>query len=94
MWTKARCVAALEGRLPDAFTVEVTFRKPVLLPATVTFGSAVAGDVTHFAVRDRKGSDHLDGTVTPVAAPKKTTKKAPARKPAAKKTTTRRTTSS
>ena len=35
MWTKARCLAALEPRLPDAFTVEVAFRKPILLPATV-----------------------------------------------------------
>ena len=33
MWTKARCLAALEGRLPDAFTVDVEFRKPILLPA-------------------------------------------------------------
>lgn len=93
LWTKARAVAALEGRLPDACTVDVAFRRPVLLPTTVTFGSAVADDVTHFAVRDRKGSDHLTGTVTAVAAPKKTTRKTPARKPAAKKTTTRRTAS-
>ena len=40
MWTKARCLAALEPRLPDAFTVEVAFRKPILLPAKVEFGEA------------------------------------------------------
>jgi len=81
LWTKAHAVAALEGRLPEACTVDVTFRKPVLLPTTVTFGSAVADGTTYFAVRDRKGSDHLTGTVSAVA-PKKTTPK---------KTTTRRT---
>jgi hypothetical protein len=30
MWTKARCLAALDPRLGDKFTVEVTFRKPIL----------------------------------------------------------------
>ncbi len=32
MWTKARCLAALEGRLPGAFDVEVSFRKPLFIP--------------------------------------------------------------
>jgi acyl dehydratase len=36
MWTKARCLAAL--RLPDAFAVDVRFKKPILLPSKVTFG--------------------------------------------------------
>ena len=39
MWTKARCLAALQGHLPDAFTVEVAFKLPVLLPAKVAFAS-------------------------------------------------------
>jgi len=37
MWLKARCLAALEGRLPDSLTAEVEFRSPVLLPSTVGF---------------------------------------------------------
>ncbi len=37
MWTKARCLAALEGRLPDAFAVDVAFRKPIRLPGRVEF---------------------------------------------------------
>jgi acyl dehydratase len=58
MWTKARCLAALESRLPHAFEVEVAFRKPILLPATVEF--AESGD--RFAVRDAsQGTPHLDG---------------------------------
>ena len=35
MWSKARCLAALENRLPDAYTVEVAFKLPVPLPSTV-----------------------------------------------------------
>jgi acyl dehydratase len=66
MWTKARCLAALESRLPDAFTVRVAFKKPILLPATVEFceqGSVSDGDL-QFGVRDaRKGTPHLAGTV-------------------------------
>jgi MaoC like domain len=37
MWTKARCLAALEPSLPDAYDVDVEFRKPILLPARVDF---------------------------------------------------------
>ena len=39
MWTKARCLAALQGHLPEAFTVEVAFKLPVRLPAKVAFAS-------------------------------------------------------
>jgi acyl dehydratase len=65
MWTKARCLAALGPRLPDAFTVEVAFKKPILLPGKVEFceedGPGAAFNVS-FGVRDpRKGSSHLDG---------------------------------
>jgi MaoC like domain len=67
MWTKARCVAALDSRLPDAFAVEVRFRKPILLPARVEFASATEGDEIAFAVRDaRRQTPHLDGRVTPL----------------------------
>jgi acyl dehydratase len=37
MWTKARCLASLEPKLPGAYEVEVEFRKPILLPALVDF---------------------------------------------------------
>ncbi|WP_433081349.1 MaoC family dehydratase [Dactylosporangium sp. CA-052675] len=60
MWTKGRCLAALEGRLPAAYTVSVQFKRPILLPATVAFS---AGD-GHIAVHDRgTGAPHLTGTV-------------------------------
>ena len=67
MWTKARCLAALEPRLPDAFTVEVAFKKPILLPGKVEFCEAdrPAPDAIDFGVRDpRKGSSHLDGQMS------------------------------
>ncbi|HWM56082.1 MAG TPA: MaoC/PaaZ C-terminal domain-containing protein [Solirubrobacterales bacterium] len=67
MWTKARCLASLESRLPDAFDVEVRFRKPILLPARVEFASATRGDSVEFAVRDAKRqTPHLDGRVRPL----------------------------
>ena len=66
MWTKARCLAALESRLPDAFQVDVRFRKPILLPSRVEFASTSQGDEIAFAVRDAKrGTPHLDGAVKP-----------------------------
>jgi acyl dehydratase len=64
MWTKAHCLAALEGRLPDAFTVAVSFRRPILLPATVAFAQAASDGGLRFSVRDaRKSTPHLAGSV-------------------------------
>jgi acyl dehydratase len=69
MWTKARCLAMLDSRLPDAFAVDVRFRKPILLPGRVEFASAADGEEIAFAVRDAKReSPHLDGLVRPLEA--------------------------
>jgi acyl dehydratase len=69
MWTKARCLAALESRLPDAFAVDVRFRKPILLPGRVEFASAADEGEIAFAVRDAKrGTPHLEGHVVPLGA--------------------------
>jgi acyl dehydratase len=66
MWTKARCLAALESRLPDAFQVDVRFRKPILLPSRIEFASTSQEEEIAFAVRDAKrGTPHLDGVVKP-----------------------------
>jgi acyl dehydratase len=65
MWTKSRCLAALEPRLPDAFTAEVAFKRPILLPATVTFAESGSDSGFRFGVRDaRKDTPHLDGDLT------------------------------
>ncbi|MER5332448.1 MaoC/PaaZ C-terminal domain-containing protein [Micromonospora sp. NPDC002717] len=60
MWSKARCLAALENRLPDAYTVEVAFKLPVPLPSTVSFGLLPGGG---FALHDLRGRPHLVGLV-------------------------------
>jgi acyl dehydratase len=67
MWTKARCLAALESRLPDSFSVDVRFRKPIVLPARVEFASTPEGEEIAFAVRDAKRqTSHLDGQLQPL----------------------------
>ncbi len=64
MWTKARCLAALEARLPEAFAVEVAFKRPILLPAVVEFAEAGGEAGIRFGVRDpRRQTPHLDGSV-------------------------------
>ncbi|WP_433314922.1 MaoC/PaaZ C-terminal domain-containing protein [Micromonospora sp. CA-269861] len=60
MWSKARCLAALEARLPDAYTVEVAFKLPVPLPSTVGFALLPDGG---FTVHDSRGRPHLAGLV-------------------------------
>jgi MaoC like domain len=62
MWTKARCLAALDSELPSRFSVEVAFKRPILLPATVQFAEVAAADAITFGVRDAKrDTQHLDG---------------------------------
>lgn len=64
MWTKARSLAALAERLPAAYTVDVRFKLPVLLPAKVGFSASPSGDGWEFAVHDvRDGRPHLAGSV-------------------------------
>jgi acyl dehydratase len=65
MWTKARCLAALEGRLPDRYAVEVAFGRPVLLPSTVALSSAHTNGGWSFGLHDpmTSGRRHLTGTV-------------------------------
>ena len=66
MWLKARTVAALEGRLPDALTVDVAFKLPVPLPSAVGIATAREGDGWSLDVRNaRSGKPHLAGTITP-----------------------------
>lgn len=66
MWVKARALAALSGRLPDAMAVDVAFRKPLLLPSTVTLSTEPAGGGWDLAVRGVQGTtDHVLGTVRP-----------------------------
>jgi hypothetical protein len=68
MWTKARSIAAVENRLPDAVKVEVSFKTPVLLPATVRFASTPAVDdrgVAFGLVNPKNDAPHLAGRTSP-----------------------------
>jgi len=68
MWSKARCLAALAGRLPDAVTVQVAFKKPVLLPGTVAIGAARSSDGYEFSLTSpSNGAPHLLGRSTLLA---------------------------
>jgi acyl dehydratase len=65
MWTMARCVAALENRLPGAVRVDVAFKKPVLLPGSVAFGSTpLDGGYAFSLSRPKDGAPHLAGRTT------------------------------
>jgi hypothetical protein len=62
MWSMARCVGALENRLPDSVRVDVAFKKPILLPGTVAFGSRPTDEGYAFALSSpRSGAPHLAG---------------------------------
>jgi acyl dehydratase len=64
MWVKARALAALSGRLPEALSVDVAFRKPLFLPSTVNLSTAPVGSGWDVAVRNATSdTEHLIGTV-------------------------------
>jgi len=65
MWTKAHCLAAFEGRLPNAFTVDVAFKLPVLLPTKVAFAAEEQDSTWQFTLSDAKnGKPHLTGEIS------------------------------
>jgi acyl dehydratase len=65
MWLKARTLAALEGRLPDAYTADVSFKLPVLLPATLSLAAAQTDEGWALDVRSAKsGKPHLAGSIS------------------------------
>lgn len=66
MWSMARCVGALENRLPDAVTVAVAFKRPILLPGTVAFGTRQLDDGWAFSLTSpTSGAPHLAGSARP-----------------------------
>lgn len=66
MWVKARCLAALEGSLPEALAVDVRFKLPLPIPGTVAFRTWEHGGERCFSVCDkRSGKPHVAGAVEP-----------------------------
>lgn len=69
MWTLARCMGSLDGRLPGSCTVVADFGKPVIVPSTVDFAASSRDSGSDsgwdFGVFSRSGKPHLTGTVRP-----------------------------
>jgi hypothetical protein len=65
MWMKARCLAALEGSLPDAFEARVEFRKPLRIPGRARLRVAWRENGFDYALDPPdNGRPHLTGAVT------------------------------
>lgn len=65
MWSKARCLAALHSQLPEGpFTVDVQFKLPMFIPATVKFAHQQSADGIDFRLLANDGvKPHLSGTI-------------------------------
>ncbi|MGP5177651.1 MaoC family dehydratase [Psychrobacter aquimaris] len=70
MWSKAKCLA-LMGELPDAYTIDVSFKLPIFLPAEVELIAQPVeqlknvGDTCDFGLYSSKNSKpYLAGVVT------------------------------
>lgn len=65
MWTFAACLAALEGRLPDAYTARAEFKRPVFLPSKTDYAANPSENGWEFALHEHNRSHpHLFGHVT------------------------------
>ena len=66
MWSKARCLAALEEKLPTSgYSVDVAFHRPLFLPSEVVFNSAVNQQGENFSLTNKKsGVLHLLGQIS------------------------------
>lgn len=67
MYTAARALSATGAGGAAAFTWDVTFGKPVLLPSTVSFAvRSGATGAEHLGWNQRSGARHFSGSVTPL----------------------------
>lgn len=65
MWTHARALAAMDGRLPQTYAAHVDFVKPLFLPGRAGFRAWTEGDAMNAAVTDVSGAKpHLLMSVT------------------------------
>ena len=65
MWMKARCLAALDGRLPDAFAAALEFRSPLGIPGRARFRLASEDGGWSFALERGDGErTHLTGLIS------------------------------
>ncbi len=70
MWSMARCLAQLEGRLEERLETAVSFRRPVPLPGRARFAAERRDDGSiGFALRGPEETDpalHLLGSARPL----------------------------
>ncbi len=67
MWTLARCLSSMEGRLSDGFRAEFRFRRPITLGATVGFAAHRDGSTWRVGVTNPKTLKvYVAGTVAPL----------------------------
>lgn len=65
MWSMARCVAELDEHLPDAYTLDITFKLPVFMPCNVMLKYWPTDNGVELRLFDEKGNKpHLAGKVT------------------------------
>jgi acyl dehydratase len=65
MWTKARCLAAFEGRLPDAYAIEVRFKAPLRIPGTARLLTGRRHERRKLAVESADGERvHAVGSIS------------------------------
>jgi hypothetical protein len=64
MWELARCLAEIDNRLPDAYTVSAQFKRPIFLPGQVVFGIGSRRGGIDFGLSGTNGTvTHLLGRV-------------------------------
>lgn len=70
MWLKARCLAALDTRLPSTYSVDVLFKTPVLMPTGIIFQTSTPeeSEVCFSLCAAENGKPHLVGTLRKQAA--------------------------
>ena len=65
MWTKARCLAAFDGRVPAAYTIEVEFRSPLPIPGRAHLRSGRSDGGWAFRVESSDGERiHMAGSLS------------------------------
>jgi acyl dehydratase len=65
MWTKARCLAAFEGRTGETYEIDAEFRSPLRIPGRAHFRSGRRGDAWRFRVETPDGEhQHLIGSIS------------------------------
>jgi acyl dehydratase len=65
MWTQARCLAAFEGRVPDAYAIEARFKAPLRIPGEARLLTGAREDGWDFAVESVDGERvHAVGSIS------------------------------